>query len=163
MINPTFNKTLICVLCAFFITDALASPGRSDPVDVFVASSIIGLVMLVLCWIVSKIFVSLLKLSDVKAWQYAKKQQTVTKQPKKTKTSLKAKLTWGICYEIVTILILADYNGMCDFVFSYDFCTYDGFQYVVMCIFVPALIFVIALWKQEIISFFRKLWYVLSH
>ena len=78
------------------------------------------------------------------------------------KISLKAIITLCVCYEILIILILADYNGVCDAIFSYDFCTYEGFQYLVMCLFVPAIVGVIYIWRQELTDFVKK-WRIRSN
>lgn len=78
------------------------------------------------------------------------------------KISLKAIITLCVCYEILIILILADYNGVCDAIFSYDFCTYEGFQYLVMCLFVPAIVGVVYMWRQELTDFVKK-WRIRSN
>ena len=38
----------------------------------------------------------------------------------------------------------------CDSIFGYDFCGFDGFQYVVMCLLVPAAIGLLVWWWPEI-------------
>lgn len=102
---------------------------------------------------------------------YNNKKKIKTKSAKKAmktnhsqghKISLKAIITLCVCYEILIILILADYNGVCDAIFSYDFCTYEGFQYLVMCLFVPAIVGVIYIWRQELTDFVKK-WRIRSN
>ena len=82
---------------------------------------------------------------------------------------LKKILTLFILYEVIMIMVLS-YEEMCNGILcafshysSCDFCEYDGFQYLIMCIFIPALFFVIFMWRKEIATFFRKLWYVIRH
>ena len=76
--------------------------------------------------------------------------------------SVRPLITILVIYETIITCILADSNGTCMGFFSYSFCNYDGFQYLVMCLFVPAIISVIYSWKSEIARFFKKLSYVLS-
>lgn len=77
--------------------------------------------------------------------------------------TLKKVITWLTLYEVGIICILMDSDGVCDTLFFGDFCDYDGFQYVVMCIFVPAMVAIISMWRKEISAFFKKLWYILSN
>ena len=63
--------------------------------------------------------------------------------------------TLFIIYEIVMICFLA--SDSCDDVFDYHFCDYEGFQYLVMCGFVPLVGVLIALWWKEILGFLAKI------
>ena len=52
-------------------------------------------------------------------------------------------------YEIIAVLLLASEDA-CESMFGYDFCGFDGFQYVVMCLLVPAAIGLLVWWWPEI-------------
>lgn len=71
------------------------------------------------------------------------------------KFKIKLLLTIFIIYQIAIICILTDTRDTCQTLFSTRFCHHDGFQYVVMCLFVPTLFALIYNWKSEIIKFFK--------
>ena len=123
---------------------------------------IFSVIFLLLSLGIEKITGFVLKLFDPNIWKTAKTQSPPNKHKKTQKINLKTCLTLFICYEIAIILILADSYDACDFIFSYDFCMYDGFQYLVMCLFVPALVAVIVMWKQEIKNFLKRIWQIIS-
>jgi hypothetical protein len=45
-------------------------------------------------------------------------------------------------------------------------CLYDAdaefFQYIVACLFVPAVFAILFVWRKELTTFFKRLWYVLT-
>lgn len=71
------------------------------------------------------------------------------------KFKIKLLLTIFIIYQIAITCILTDTSDTCQTFFSYEFCHHHGFQYVVMCLFVPTLFALIYNWKSEIIKFFK--------
>lgn len=155
-------KILAFLSTIFFTSNAFAYTRHSDPAAIFVATIIFSVIFLLLSLGIEKITGFVLKLFDPNIWKTAKTQSTPNKHKKTKKINLKTCLTLFICYEIAIILILADSYDACDFIFSYDFCIYDGFQYLVMCLFVPALIAVIVMWKQEIKNFLKRIWQIIS-
>ena len=74
---------------------------------------------------------------------------------KMNKDKLKVFLTIFAIYEIIMICILA--GDSCRDIFEYSFCRYDGFQYVVMCGFVPLGIMILVWWRKEILGFLGRI------
>ena len=72
---------------------------------------------------------------------------------------LKAFFTIFAIYQIVALLILADdgRNGICQEIFSIDFCRADGFQYFIMNFLIPFSAFLLFIWRKEIGKFFKKI------
>lgn len=118
----------------------------------------------IIIWMLSRLLYALEKLFNSALQKKAKNiinENTV----KKSKINLKKLLTVLILYEIIIIFILFDDSGICESIFFLfdDFCSYEGFQYIVMCIFVPVLLSLILSWRQEIMIFFKRLWYMITH
>lgn len=71
------------------------------------------------------------------------------------KDKLKLIFTIFVIYEIIMICILS--GDSCRDIFERSFCRYDGFQYVVMCGFVPLGGVILAMWKKEILGFLARI------
>lgn len=148
---------------------------------IIVGSAIIYVLIYLFYFLLGKSINATTKLANVNKWK--KSEQEIKKKEKKqtnrtivktadkkvyvSKTkqperNMKPLLTVLIIYEIIAICILADSDGVCENLFSYEFCDYEGFQYIFMCLFVPAVIAVIYSWRSEIKRFWQKLSYVLS-
>lgn len=60
----------------------------------------------------------------------------------------------------VILTVLSVYEMICIWVL-YD-AEAEFFQYVVACLFVPAIVAILFVWRKELVTFFKRLWYVLT-
>ncbi|MBO4582929.1 MAG: hypothetical protein J5714_02655 [Alphaproteobacteria bacterium] len=63
---------------------------------------------------------------------------------------MKGLLTFLSCYEMIAIWCLYDMDA-------------EAFQYIVVCLFIPVILAILFMWQKEIVTFFKRLWYVLTH
>lgn len=115
----------------------------------------------ILIWLFARFIYILKKLLDPVLWEESR--ELISKRSvKKLKLSTRGLLTVLSVYEIGIIVILSDID-LCDAIFGFWFCRYEGFQYLVMCVFVPVLIEIILIWWQEIYMGLKRLWYVIKN
>lgn len=62
---------------------------------------------------------------------------------------MKKFVTILVIYEIIAIMVLSDYST-CKEIFERSFCEHDGFQYLVICGFVPGILGLLFWWWPEI-------------
>ncbi|MBR5153960.1 MAG: hypothetical protein IKW57_04170 [Alphaproteobacteria bacterium] len=62
---------------------------------------------------------------------------------------MKKLVTFLAIYEIIAIMVLSDYST-CKEIFERSFCQHDGFQYLVICGFVPGILGLLFWWWPEI-------------
>ena len=149
-------------------SSAMAASNR-DLLNVFwynTLGSVLFLVFVGICtWLLKGLIHILKKLLDSVSW--AESKELFNKfSIKKKNINPRNWLTVLVVYEIVIIFILADdgYYGACESVFSFfDICDYNGFQYLIMCVFVPIVFGLLLSWRQEIRIFFKRLWYVVKN
>ncbi|MBO7643103.1 MAG: hypothetical protein J6S74_03165 [Alphaproteobacteria bacterium] len=152
--------TLSCMLCN---SVAFAVSNRHY-VDVFwnTAVGTFGFIILssILIWLFSRFIYVLKKLLDPVLWDESR--ELISKRSvKKLKLSARGLLSILAIYEIGIIIILSDID-LCDAIFGFWFCRYEGFQYLVMCVFIPVLIGIVLIWWQEIYICLKRLWYVIK-